>query len=716
MTTAPNVNGERTRSCVGAVAGVLLPAALVFCMTGCARAETVSVPFLRLAATNDGTVVPSVTIGDDTRDTLESAGEVALLYASQVVPAGGVFRYRSRLPDALVGAARFLLLPVVHVAGEPEEFPAALHETGDVEPDGTRYVTYEVPVPGIAPGTAVVVAVRAVDVTGSARREVRTKVFKVPVQARLEVASGIVGSPVQASASFAIDACRGGECRTIYQRVADAARAEERGWNDVRVDLGELAGSEVALIFRGEVLDGGGEPAAVPVWANPVVVAPRALAHRPPNILLISIDTLSAKHLELYGHERDTAPFLAEIAAQGVLFEQCVASATHTLESHMTMMTGLAAADHGVHALADTVDRSVPMLAERLRARGLATAAFTEDAWIGVRFGFARGFDVFRENRSPDLMSPEGHVATTFDNGIDWLAANGNRPFFLFLHTYQVHEPYVPPRAYRDLFGQAEATTAAGLPEWKLDELNYDREIRYVDDELRRLWTRVVALGYADETILVVTSDHGEAFMEHGWLRHGSYLFEEVTHVPLLVRGPGIAVGARVAGTVGHADLVPTLLELAGAPSARGGLGLSLAPVLHDPRLQGRLFDRVATSETWARFAFGPRMERHDFLPPAFAAVQGRRKLARYPLSTGAVRYEYYDLINDPAEKQNLWATRGAEADDLRVLLDGFDERGRRMRDARAKQRDAAGPAQPGGDGSQDPALGEKLRALGYLN
>ena len=422
------------------------------------------------------------------------------------------------------------------------------------------------------------------------------------------------------------------------------------------------------------------KPAGVPVGGDPVVTGSQVVPRRPPNILLVSIDSLGAKHLPAYGYEFDTAPFLSEVAASGVLFERCIAAATQTLESHMTMMTGLPAADHGVHASPDALDPRIPTLAEHLRGHGFATAAFTEGGSVSASFGFSRGFDIFRESRPADLMNPEGSIATTFNQGLDWLQGHGDIPFFLFLHSEQMHPDHVPPEAYGKLF---RPEGAAGLLGYEADKLHYDQEIRYADDELRRLWKRVEELGHGDDTILVVTSDHGEAFLEHGWLRHGSYLYNEVVHVPLIVRGPGIAAGARIAGNIGGGDLFPTLAELAGTPLPKSGRGMSLAPVLRDPRLSARLAERVVTSETWSPVAFASGLQKFPFPNPAFAAVQAHRKLARYPLADGGVRYEYYDLWNDPAEADNLWERRSAEVDDLKALLDEWQERGRRAQHSR---------------------------------
>lgn len=683
----------------------LLSAALLTC-TSCDGGVQVPGPLHRFVTAPPGQATNSTTIDDDTRDSLAAPALVPLLFGPQTVPAGARFQFRSSLPTALREARRLLLLPVARIADEWAELPSIVV---DVEDNGDQaFVAYDVPVPGAAPGSATIVSVRAIDVSGGSASEHSTAAITIPAKSGLRFATGLLGRPASGRGTFTVEACRGADCRNVYRREIDAAKPEERRWNDASIDLASFAGDGVSFVFRGESTDAEGKPAGVPVWGNPVVTGSRVVPRRPPNILLVSIDTLGAKHLPSYGYEFDTAPFLSEVAASGVLFERCIAAATHTLESHMTMMTGLPAADHGVHAHPDVLDPRVPTLAEHLRRHGFATAAFTEDAWIGASFGFARGFDVFRENRSADLMNPEGYIATTFNQGLGWLEGRDDTPFFLFLHSYQVHHPHVPPEAYGTMF-RPEGTL--GLPGYEADKLHYDQEIRYADDELRRLWKRVEELGHGDDTILVVTSDHGEAFLEHGWLRHGSYLYDEVVRVPLIVRGPGIVAGARIAGNVGGGDLFPTLAELAGTPLPRSGRGMSLAPVLRDPRLSGGLGERVVTSETWAPVAFASGLQKLPFPNPAFAAVQANRKLARYPLADGGARYEYYDLWNDPEEGDDLWERRSAEVDDLKALLDQWQERG-----VRAQQSRKNGETSAAEDDAGDPALEEKLRALGYLN
>lgn len=430
--------------------------------------------------------------------------------------------------------------------------------------------------------------------------------------------------------------------------------------------------------------------------------------------MLVSIDTLAAGHLPIYGYRRNTMPFLSELASNGVVVERFTAAATDTLNSHMTMMTGLAPSEHGVHGPGQVLDSSVPTLAESLHAAGYRTGAFTEDGGVDGNYGFSRGFDVYLENRSPDVMNPEGHIRSTFDQAADWLGSVGNAPVFLFAHTYQVHGPYTPSEAYRILFrDDLSAPSTQKLPWHKIQAILYDEEVRYADDELRRLWLKIRDLGHEDDTVLIVTSDHGESFLEHGWLGHGSYLYEEQTRVPFVMTGPGIARGARIYGQAGHLDLFPTVAELAGVPSPANLSGISLIPFSRASSPSRFLPHRLVASESWSALAIAGAGFRQPFPGPAFAVIDWPRKLARYHYPDGRVRYDLFNLQFDPGESHNLWPAFAKNGQDLKDIVDHQQDRGEQARRARR------GSAVPTGDGAipgqVDPAVREKLKALGYL-
>ncbi|MCZ6598713.1 MAG: sulfatase [Planctomycetota bacterium] len=303
-----------------------------------------------------------------------------------------------------------------------------------------------------------------------------------------------------------------------------------------------------------------------------------------PNLILISIDTLRADRLGCYGYERDTSPAIDALAERGVLFRTAIAESSWTLPSHVTMLSGLYPSTHGVERPERRPGSGTRLLAERLRDAGWTTFAITDGGWLSPAFGFARGFLDYRA----ELAGTEAHVNELIQR-IEPLLG-GERPFFAFLHTYDVHCPYDPPEPYASLFRseeRAEIETAGrcGNPHFNAMDLDagearflsdrYDGSIRRVDDALRGLFDLLEERGALEDTVVVLTSDHGEEFLEHGRIGHERTLEREVLFVPLIVVAPGL--GPRVeTHPVGLVDIVPTVLELLGLPAAADVEGQSL--------------------------------------------------------------------------------------------------------------------------------------------
>jgi arylsulfatase A-like enzyme len=308
-------------------------------------------------------------------------------------------------------------------------------------------------------------------------------------------------------------------------------------------------------------------------------------------------------------------------------------------------------------------------------------------------------------------MVPEGQVDVTFEKARRWLERNRDRHFFLFLHTYQVHTPYAPPAAYGGLFAEhaGEIITKASPPHWRLRR-DYDREIRYVDDELRGLFAHLATLGLDRDTVFIVVSDHGEEFLDHGRFEHGTQNFQEAVHVPLLFTGPGIPRGNRIATPVTHADLLPTILDLLGLPEAPKWGAQSLLRLIEGTAPEG-LEERALFSESPDSLGIGADGFVVEVLSPAYGVRRGRHKVARYRTEKG-FRYEYYDLVRDPEERHDLFAERGHEVADLVARLDGYEHASHALR-KRIEREVGAGAREP--EIRLEPAQEQKLRALGYL-
>jgi arylsulfatase A-like enzyme len=328
---------------------------------------------------------------------------------------------------------------------------------------------------------------------------------------------------------------------------------------------------------------------------------------------------------------------------------------------------------------------------------------------------FGRGFDLVAENKSLDMRRPSGQVDRTFARAREWLRGQRDRSFFLLLHTFQVHFPYAPPERYAELFPQlppgheAHPRLSPGR-----DPRLYDREIRYVDDELRAFFGFLEAEGLDDRLLFVLTSDHGDAFLEHGFWGHGADVHGEVTGVPLIFWGQDVARGRRLREPVGHVDLMPTLLELAGVPVPGWAGGRSLAAQV---RGSGARTLVPVFSEAWYPWGRGPD-ETTRIDQPTLAVRLGDRKLIRRRTGQGFA-YAYYDLGADPGERNDRYVEAEAEARDLRELIDRYAESAA----AAASHPDSRDPA--GGEPEDhapedaapalDPASAAKLEALGYV-
>lgn len=424
-----------------------------------------------------------------------------------------------------------------------------------------------------------------------------------------------------------------------------------------------------------------------------------------PNVVLISIDTLRADHLGAYGYERPTSPNLDRLAAEGVLFENAVAPSPWTLPSHASMLTGLVPARHGVLDADRVLPGSIPTLAETLREAGVRTAAFVNVTYLGPRNGLSRGFEDFRhfDEMRMELSGPPAIAAIR-----TWLDAHGERPFFLFFHSFDVHSDYRPGPEQRELFvrpyaGPMDGTTAqirriregeyTPTPEdiAHLRDL-YDGAIRLFDERLGELFAELDRRGLTERTWIVVTSDHGEEFFEHGGVLHGRTLYEEVIRVPLIVRGPGAEAGRRVEALAQLVDVPNTILALFGAPPLDPTDGIDLGPFLRAgaPPPDGAA-DRAALLEA-APWKLWRGAQTH------LVGARTQRLKAIHDLGGGAT--QLFDLARDPAERSDVAAAQPEALLPLRALIDRYA----------ALARGEAGAV------ALTPEQVEQLRALGYAN
>lgn len=393
-----------------------------------------------------------------------------------------------------------------------------------------------------------------------------------------------------------------------------------------------------------------------------------------PNVILISIDTLRSDHLGTYGHVNDTSPRMDALGAEGAVFEECASSTSWTLPAHAAMLTGLSDLVHGCTDTNRTLAASRVTLAERLGAVGYETGGFWSGPYLHPTFGLGQGFDTWVDCTSyaainNELAENQGTIEgeevwnranhditnpSVLKGATSWLQENGDERFFLFLHLWDCHFDFIPPAPYDTMFDPDYTGTMtgrnfftnpdvnAGMDPRDLEHLKalYDGEIRWTDDHIGQLLDALEKQGLAENTLVVLTSDHGTAFFEHGQRAHRNGLYDELIHVPLIMRFPeAIPAGTRSNTQVRLIDVVPTILDLVGLPHPADVMGRSLRPAFG-----GELEESVepAVSELYTLGMEQRSYRRRD------------HKLIMDWANPADVRSFVVDLSNDPGEQSPL--------------------------------------------------------------
>ncbi len=432
-------------------------------------------------------------------------------------------------------------------------------------------------------------------------------------------------------------------------------------------------------------------------------------AARPSNVVIISIDALRADRLHLYGYQRATSPWLDELSKDAVVFDRFYYSGGGTLPSHLSMLTSLNPLNHGVTPEnSRALENERITLAEQLRAAGYATAGFTDGGWTAGKFGFSQGFDVYDD--------AGGGLAVTLPKAQAWIEAHQDGPFFLFLHTYDVHSnpktklPYScpdgshlrfvssPPATFDGcrfgecgprLLGTVNARIAKG--EVQLGDIFtpaevgflsslYDGCISYADQQLGGFAAFLKDRGLFDTTLFIVTADHGEEFGDHGMLLHHQGGYEEISHIPLVIKFPKSKWGGRrVENLAAMIDVMPTVLAVARIEPNPQVQGSSLIQEItqNQPVRQEITQYSVLKTEKWTYFRNEKRL---------------------------------FDLERDPHEKVNVYDGHPEVVKDLDARL-----MARVAQDRAARKRFEENRTEASSDVELSPAEVERLKSLGYL-
>jgi choline-sulfatase len=367
--------------------------------------------------------------------------------------------------------------------------------------------------------------------------------------------------------------------------------------------------------------------------------APGAAADGP--IVIISIDTLRADRLPAYGYTQIATPHIDRLVADGVLFEQAYAQSPQTLPAHTSIFSGELPFEHGVRDnIGFTVRPGQRMLQHALGERGYATGGFVSSYVLRRQTGFDQGFDTYDDELPPasptqGLGGVQRPGEQTIARAIGWIDGRESPRFLLFAHIYEPHTPYAPPPRF-----------AGGDP--------YDGEVAWSDEIIGRLLDHLRAADLYDRATIVLLSDHGEGLGDHGEDEHGIFLYRETIQIPLVVKLPGSADGGRrVADPVQQIDLLPTLLDLAGAPAA-AARGRSLRPLLEGTR-------PIEEAHLYAE-SLSPRY--HFGWSELYALTADRYRYIRAP------RAELYDIEADPGELRSIVDDRPQVRDGMARALD----------------------------------------------
>lgn len=404
-----------------------------------------------------------------------------------------------------------------------------------------------------------------------------------------------------------------------------------------------------------------------------------------PNVLIITVDTLRADRLGVYGDKDGLTPNIDALAKDGVIFAQAISQVPLTLPSHAAIFTGTYPFHNGVEDFtAQPLSGKFRTLAESFKANGYATGAVVSSFVLDRSWGLARGFDDYDDAFSgqqfvqKDLGLVERRGDASVDRAIRWLGANVGKSFFFWLHLYDPHSPYDPPEPFATKFKKAP----------------YDGEVAYSDSQLGRLfaWLKQPPHDVYDNTVVVFLSDHGESLGEHGEKEHGFFIYNSTVHVPLIVKpalSEKIAPDRTIAAAVESIQVGPTVLQLAGLhdPIETQFDADSLLPFLTGQRTNA---ERSAYSETvYPRNSFG------------WSALRGVETDRLQYIE--APRPELYDLQADSAERANV---AEPQAETAARMLNEVNNRLTRYKPASASS---------GNSGGANPEVLEKLRSLGYV-
>jgi choline-sulfatase len=528
--------------------------------------------------------------------------------------------------------------------------------------------------------------------------------LEVPPGGKLGFGVGVSGDKAKGGKARVVITPEGGQAKELFNAALTAE------WRDQVLGLDDYAGKVVRIDMRAEGEVGAGRVA----WSTPALLLPSKALEKPTktakNVVVLLIDTMRAKSLKPFNPQtRVKTPVLDQIAAQGAVFEACQAPENWTKPSTASLLTGLHPVTHGAKTDGAMVPKGATLLGEALKESGFATASFIANGYVSDKFGFNQGWDYYtnyiREKKSTDAEN-------VFKEAGDWIEQHKDERFFAYVHTIDPHVPYDPPESFLGMYmksayaGQvAPRKTPDQLAEAKhtppkinfnaadkqyLRDL-YDGEVSYHDHYLGLFIERLKKLGAYDDTLFVITADHGEEFDEHGSWGHGHSVYQELLWIPYIVRLPGvIPAGKRIPQAVSTLSIFPTVLEAAGLPA------------------QSQLEDKSHLS--WLRGAPAPAV------PVAFSDFLDDRRViraGRWKLILRGTNETMFDLGSDPDEQRELDRSKVPVAARYTTLMLG-QFLGARDRRTWLRGGQGGGVRFEKENANIDETLREQLKAIGY--
>ena len=389
-------------------------------------------------------------------------------------------------------------------------------------------------------------------------------------------------------------------------------------------------------------------------------------------VILIVVDALRPDRMTPYGSKRDTTPHLNALANEGILFTNYFVNGNWTRPSTATMLTGLPPAKHGVESERDRLADGFVTLGEVLRKEGVPTGAVVGNGNAGSAFGLGRGFDFYADTVKHWRGLPSADQVVELS--LPFVRKHRKDPFFLMLFFVDPHDPYHAPGEYENMFVEDKSVRLIRTPHWELGKYTpaelermvatYDGAVRYTDAALGRFFDALRKEGVYDEATIIVTSDHGEAFGEHGVFLHSHHFYDEIVRTPLIIKAPGMSRRGGYNRTLFQTlDIFPTVVGRYGGKARGGGMGIDILDFLSAPK--GKTGHRWVICE-FNNFGIRRRMlrtykEKIVYEQPAdreaFRASVGRASLLP-SVSFDAARIKMFDLEKDPFEKTNIYSKK----------------------------------------------------------